>query len=90
MGDETQNTINFGGKLSFILFFPFFLRASTAATYIFTAPNCTITIMSLKPCALNAKFQHFILRFNKMSFILRIPLKEGIVGLGAQGGPKRG
>jgi hypothetical protein len=46
--------------------------------------------MSLKPCALNAKFQHFILRFNKMSFILRIPLKEGIVGLGAQGGPKRG
>jgi hypothetical protein len=45
----------------------FFLSASTAATYIFTAPNCTSTIISLEPCALNAEFQHFILRFHKIS-----------------------
>ncbi len=42
----------------------FFLSASTAAatTYIFTAPNCTTTIISLEPCALNAEYQQFILR----------------------------
>jgi hypothetical protein len=38
----------------------FFLNASTA-------PNCTSSIISLKPCALNAEFQHFIFRFNKIS-----------------------
>jgi hypothetical protein len=31
----------------------FFLSSSTAATYIFTAPNCTTTIIGLEPCALN-------------------------------------
>jgi hypothetical protein len=40
----------------------FSLSASTAAAYIFTAPNCITTIISLGPCALNAEFQHFILR----------------------------
>jgi hypothetical protein len=44
----------------------FFLSASAATTYIFTAPNCTTTIISLDPCALNAEYQHFILRFIKM------------------------
>jgi uncharacterized membrane protein len=39
----------------------FFLSASTAATYIFTAPTSTNAIISLEPCALNAEFQHFIL-----------------------------
>jgi hypothetical protein len=39
----------------------FFLSASTATTCIFPAPNCTITIISLEPRALNAKYQHFIL-----------------------------
>jgi hypothetical protein len=34
MEDETQKTINFGGKLSFVLSF---MSASTAATYIFTS-----------------------------------------------------
>jgi hypothetical protein len=34
-GGETQKTINFGDKLSFILSFLFFLSACTAATYIF-------------------------------------------------------
>jgi hypothetical protein len=37
--------------------FPFFLSASIAATYIFTAPNCTTTIITLEPCALNAEYQ---------------------------------
>jgi hypothetical protein len=50
-----------------------FLSASTAT-------NCTTTIVSLESCALNAEFQHFILRFNKNVFTLRIPLKEGIGG----------
>ncbi len=67
--DETQKTINFGGKLSLILSFSFFLIASTAATYIFTAPNCTTTVIGLEPCALNAEYQHFVLRFIKMSFL---------------------
>jgi hypothetical protein len=31
----------------------FFLSASTTATYIFTATNCTTTIISLEPSALN-------------------------------------
>jgi hypothetical protein len=33
----------------------FFLSASTAAAYIFTAPTCTATIIHFEPCALNAK-----------------------------------
>jgi hypothetical protein len=61
-------------------YLPFFRSASTAATYIFTAPNCTTTIISLEPCALNAEYQHFIVRFIKISFTLQIPLKEGIGG----------
>jgi hypothetical protein len=45
----------------------FFLSASTAATNIFIAPTCTNTIITLDPSyALNAKFQHFIPRFNKI------------------------
>ncbi len=40
----------------------FCLNASTAATYIFTAPNCTTTTISLKPCALNAaEYPHLII-----------------------------
>jgi hypothetical protein len=56
------------------------VSASTAVTCIFTAPACTTTIITLEPCALNAEFQHFILRFNKISILLLIPLKEGIGG----------
>jgi hypothetical protein len=40
---------------------PFFLSASTAATYIFSAHNCTSTIISLEPCTRNAEYQRFIL-----------------------------
>jgi hypothetical protein len=42
----------------------FLLSASTAAASIFTAPNCTTTIISLEPCALNAEFQHSILSWS--------------------------
>jgi hypothetical protein len=34
---------------------PFFLSASTAATYIFTALTYITTIISLEPCALNSE-----------------------------------
>jgi hypothetical protein len=65
----------------FILSFPFFLSASTAATYIFTAPTCTTTIITLKLCALNAEFQHFILIFLIIKFLtLQIPRKESVGG----------
>jgi hypothetical protein len=47
----------------------FRLSVSTAATYIFTAPNWTTAITSLEPCALNAELQHFMLRFNKLSLL---------------------
>jgi hypothetical protein len=49
---QTSFSTNFGANLS----------ASTAATYIFTTPSCTTTIITLAPGALNAEFQHFILR----------------------------
>jgi hypothetical protein len=64
----------------------FLLSASTAAASIFTAPNCTTTIISLEPCALNAEFQHSILSWSISYwdliniFTLRLPLKEGIGG----------
>ncbi len=54
----------------------FFMSAFTAATYIFTAPTCTTTIIILKPCALNVEFQHFILRFNKISLLCRYHWKR--------------
>jgi hypothetical protein len=47
-------------KLSFIPSF-LFHGVSIAATYIFTDPNFTTTIISLERGALNAVFQHFIL-----------------------------
>jgi hypothetical protein len=34
------------------------------------------TIITLEPCALNAEFQHFILRFNKNILTLQIPPTE--------------
>jgi hypothetical protein len=47
----------------------FFVSASIVSTYIFITPTCIIIIINLEPCALNAEFQHFIKRFNKI-FIL--------------------
>jgi hypothetical protein len=63
-GTQTSFSTNFGGKLSFLLSF-LCPGTSTAATYIFTAPTCRITIVTLKPCALNAyydliKFHYFV------------------------------
>jgi hypothetical protein len=56
-GTQTRFSTNFGVKLGFIPSFLFFQNAaSTVATYIFTAPTCTTTIISLTPCALNAEF----------------------------------
>jgi hypothetical protein len=55
----------------------FILSASTATTFIFTVPNCTTIIISLEPCAVNAEFQHFILRFNKMSLLCGYHWKRG-------------
>jgi len=49
--------INFGGKLSFILF-SFFLSTSPAAANIFTALTCTATIITLKLHNL-IKFHYF-------------------------------
>jgi hypothetical protein len=56
------------------------MSAFTATTYIFSAPICTTAIITVEPCALNAEFHHFTLRFNKISFTLWMPLKEGIGG----------
>ncbi len=60
--------------------FSIFLSASSAATYISTALTCTTTIISLEPCALNTEFQHFMLRFNKISLLCRYHWKRGWAG----------
>jgi hypothetical protein len=69
-GTQTSFFINFGDKTEFhpvfLFFLPFFVSTSTAATYFFTTPTCTTAIIALLPCALNAEFQHFILRFNNI------------------------
>jgi hypothetical protein len=70
-GTQSTFSTNFGGKLSFILSLLFPERSSIAATYIFAAPTCTTTIITLEPCALNAEFQHFTPRFNKISLLCR-------------------
>jgi hypothetical protein len=49
----------------------FFMSISTAVTCVFSVPNCTSTIINLELCAFNAEFQHFISRFNKMSWLCR-------------------
>jgi len=55
----------------------FFLSASTAATYIFTAPNCTTPIISLEPCALFCWVSAFHAEIYYNVFTLQIALKEG-------------
>jgi hypothetical protein len=68
-GEETQKGINLFSVNQVSSCLSFFLSASTAATYIFTAPTCTVTITTLECSALNAEFQHFIPRFDKISFL---------------------
>jgi hypothetical protein len=60
------------------------LSANTIATYILSAHTSTTIIITLEPCALNAEFQHFILRFNKNFVILRVSLKEEEIGGGSR------
>ncbi len=43
--------------------FSFFLNASISATYIFTAPTCTTTLITLKPCALNAEIYSYLYNY---------------------------
>ncbi len=56
-GEETQKGINFFSVNQVSSCLSFFLSASTAATYIFTAPTCTVTITTLDSSALNAEFK---------------------------------
>jgi len=53
-----------------------FFSASSVAVNIFSAPTCKATIINLEPCALNAEFQHFILRFNKISLLYGYPQRR--------------
>jgi hypothetical protein len=60
----------------FHLVFLFSLASPLDATYIFTPPTCTATIIPLEPCAWNAEFHHFILNFNKISLLCGYHWKE--------------
>ncbi len=84
-GTQTSFSTNFGGKLSFIFRF-LFLERLHCCYIIFTARTCTTITIILEPCALNAEFQHFILRFNKNFLTLQRPLEEG--KMGGQSRPK--
>jgi len=85
--NATQKTIIF--VVNWISSCHSFLRERLHSSYIYF--HCSYlymcTIITLEPCALDAEFQHFIPRFNKISLILWIPLKEGF---GVKGGPKTG
>ncbi len=74
---QGSGDLSFCDELSFTLSF-LFCSASTVAAYIFTALTCKATIVSLQPCALNADFQHFILRFNKISLLYGYLWKKGL------------
>jgi hypothetical protein len=76
IGTQTSFSINFGGKLRFIL--SFFLSTSAIATYIFTTPTYTTTIIIFQPCALNVSFS--ISYQDLIKFPLWISLKERIGG----------
>jgi len=54
----------------------YLFNASSVAANIFTAPTCKATIINLEPCPLNAEFQHFILRFNKISLLYGYPQRK--------------
>ncbi len=54
-GTQTSLSINYGGKLSFILFFLFSQAPLLLLLYILATPTYTTTITTLKPCALNTE-----------------------------------
>ncbi len=51
-GTQTSFSTNFDDELSFILSFILPERLHCSATYSFSAPTCTTTIVTLEPCAL--------------------------------------
>jgi hypothetical protein len=67
-GTQTSFSTNLGGGVSESCL-SFFLSASPPPTYVFIAPTCTITIITFKPCALNAEFHHYILSCHKISLL---------------------
>jgi hypothetical protein len=72
-------------------FLSFFLGAPTAATYIFTSLTFTPTIISLKPCALNVEFQHFVASCNISDWdLIKCPYFCWNNGYGVKAGPKIG
>jgi hypothetical protein len=71
----------------------FFLTASSAATYNFTAPVQLGTIITLEPCALNVSFSisYWDLIIKKFfTWQIYIPLKEGMRGEDRQGEDRQG
>jgi hypothetical protein len=68
-GTQASFSTNFDGELGFHPVFPFSPSTSIAATHIFNAHTCTTCIITLKPHALNAEFQQFVLRFDKISLL---------------------
>jgi hypothetical protein len=80
-GTQTSFFTNIAGKRSFV---PSFLSASSAATYLFTAPTWRTTIVTLQPCALNAEFQAFrtenLIKFPYFADTTDSEMKEGIGG----------
>ncbi len=79
-GGEIEKTINFGGKLSFIMSFHFPERLHRCCIYFHCSSVYTAIIITLEPCTLNAEFQHFIPRFNKISLLHRYHSKRGFWG----------
>jgi hypothetical protein len=71
---QTIFSTNIGGKLSFIPYFLFPQGLPCCYIYVFTDRTCKTTIVTLEPCALNAEFQYFILKFNKISLLCRYHL----------------
>jgi hypothetical protein len=81
-GGETQKcTIFLCDKLSFILFWPsrsFFLQhLHCCSLYFHCSYLYNYYYIYLEHCALNAKFQHFIPRFNKTSLLCWPHSKRG-------------
>jgi hypothetical protein len=75
IGTQINFSTNFGGKLNFILSFLFLEHLSCCYmyfhdTYLYNYYNY------FQPCALNVEFQHFILRFNKISLLCRYHWKR--------------
>jgi hypothetical protein len=58
--------------------FPFSLAPPLLLHIFSLVPTSNSTIISLEPCALNADFQHFIPKLNKISLFYGYPWKKGL------------